>query len=84
MMESLMLVSALAAAGVAIVFLAGTGKSASWNSQLPTLGSALVVLGIVLGGDRFVGYSFIGAGVILSVASVLTNRRGSRIRGGAS
>jgi len=78
MMELLMLVVALATAGVVIVFLAGIRKSAPRNSQLLTLGSALVVLGIVLGEDRLVGYSFIGAGVILSIASVLTNRKGSR------
>ena len=83
-MESWTLVAALATAGVMIGFLVGRKKSASWNSQLLTIGSTLVVLGIVLGEDRLAGYSFIGAGVIVSIAGVLTNRKGSRIWGRTS
>jgi len=45
-------------------------------SQEPmTLGSSLVVLGIVFGTDRLIGYSFIGAGVLLSIISVIKSRR---------
>jgi hypothetical protein len=41
-----------------------------------TLGSMLVVLGIVFGnGDRLIGYSFIGAGVLLSIVSAFKLRR---------
>jgi len=84
MIEFLMLAAALATAGVVIVFLAGSRKSAPRNSQLLALGSALVALGIVLGEDRLVGYSFIGAGVILSIVSLLMNRKGSRVWGRTS
>jgi hypothetical protein len=46
------------------------------NSQeLVTLGSALVVLGIIFGEDRLIGYSFIGAGILLSVISLIKSRR---------
>jgi len=39
------------------------------------LGSTFVVLGIVLGTDRLVGYSFIGAGVLLSIIGAIKSRR---------
>ena len=45
------------------------------NQELMTLGSSLVVLGIVFGTDRLIGYSFIGAGVLLSIISVIKSRR---------
>jgi len=46
------------------------------SQELMTLGSTLVVLGIVFGnGDRLIGYSFIGAGVLLSIVSAFKLRR---------
>ncbi len=45
------------------------------RQELTTLGGALVVLGIILGEDRLIGYSFISAGILLSIISVLTSRR---------
>ena len=45
------------------------------NQELMTLGSSLVVLGIVFGTDRLIGYSLIGAGVLLSIISVIKSRR---------
>jgi vacuolar-type H+-ATPase subunit I/STV1 len=41
------------------------------------LGSTFVVLGIVLSTttDRLIGYSFIGAGVVLSIISAIKSRR---------
>ncbi|HLN45076.1 MAG: hypothetical protein ACM3WQ_05570 [Chloroflexota bacterium] len=46
------------------------------SQELITLGSTLVVLGIVFGnGDRLIGYSFIGAGVLLSIVSAFKLRR---------
>jgi hypothetical protein len=46
------------------------------RQELMTFGSTLVVLGIVFGnGDRLVGYSFIGAGVLLSIVSAFKLRR---------
>jgi hypothetical protein len=43
-----------------------------------TLGSALVVLGIIFGEDRLIGYPFIGAGVLLSIISAFKLRRKSK------
>jgi hypothetical protein len=46
------------------------------SQELVTLGSTLVVLGIIFGGeDRLIGYSFIGVGVLLSIISMIKSRR---------
>ncbi len=46
------------------------------SQELVTLGSTLVVLGIIFGAtDRLIGYSFIGAGVLLAIVSALKLRR---------
>jgi hypothetical protein len=45
------------------------------NSEFMILGSMLVLLGIVFGQDRLIGYSFIGAGVLLSIISSFKSRR---------
>ena len=43
------------------------------NQELVTFGSTLVVLGIIFGGeDLLIGYSFIGAGMLLSAISLIT------------
>jgi len=49
------------------------------SKEFMTLGSALVVLGIVFGNeDWLIGYSFIGAGVLLSIVSAFILRRKPR------
>jgi LPXTG-motif cell wall-anchored protein len=45
------------------------------SQELMTLGGTLVVLGIVFGEDRLIGYSFFGVGILLSVVGVFTARR---------
>ena len=45
------------------------------SQEFTTLGSTLVILGIVFGEDRLIGYSFIGVGILLSVISVIKSRR---------
>ena len=47
------------------------------SQGLAALGSTFVVLGIVLGTttDRLIGYSFIGAGVVLSIIGAIKSRR---------
>ena len=47
------------------------------SQGLVALGSTFVVLGIGVGAatDRFVGYPFIGAGVLLSVIGAIKSRR---------
>jgi hypothetical protein len=44
-------------------------------SNLLVLGMSLVVLGIIFGDDRLIGYSFIGVGVLLSVIDAIRNRK---------
>jgi vacuolar-type H+-ATPase subunit I/STV1 len=45
------------------------------SQGLVALGSTFVVLGIVFGTDRLIGYSFIGAGVLLSVIGAIKSRK---------
>jgi VIT1/CCC1 family predicted Fe2+/Mn2+ transporter len=58
------------------------GKKSEYKLQeknssqgLVALGSTFVVLGIVFGADRLIGYSFIGAGVLLSIIGAIKSRR---------
>ena len=50
-------------------------KNSSQGLMLMTLGSSLAVLGIVFGTARLIGYSFIGAGVLLSIIGAIKSRR---------
>jgi len=50
-------------------------REKAYSQELMTLGSSLVVLGIVFGADRLIGYSYVGAGVLLSIVSVIKSRR---------
>ena len=45
------------------------------SQELTTLASSLVVLGIVFSDEWLIGYSFIGAGVLLSIVSAFKLRR---------
>ena len=62
---------------LAVVFLFRKKRSDKENT-LVTLGAMFVVLGIVFGDDRLVGYSLIGLGVLLSTASVIGRRNETR------
>jgi hypothetical protein len=44
-------------------------------SNLLILGMSFVVLGIIFGDERIIGYSFIGVGVLLSVIDAVRNRK---------
>ncbi len=44
-------------------------------SALMTLGSSLVVLGIVFGTDRVISYSFFGAGILLSIINAIRAKK---------
>ena len=51
------------------------------SQELMTLGSTLVVLGIIFGNaDRLIGYSFIGVGVLLSIVSAIKFRKKTRLQ----
>ena len=38
-------------------------------------GILLIILGIVLGSDRLIGYAFLGAGVIIAIFDAVKNRQ---------
>jgi hypothetical protein len=44
-------------------------------SNLLVLGMSFVVLGIIFGDERLIGYSFIGVGVLISVIDGIRNRK---------
>ena len=44
-------------------------------SNLLILAMSLVVLGIIFGGERLIGYSFMGVGILLSVIDAVRNRK---------
>ena len=48
------------------------------SQEFMTLGSALVVFGIVFSQEQLLGYSFIGAGVLVSVIGGFKLRREMR------
>jgi len=58
---------------------AGSGVGASALDGLLALGPTLVVLGIIFGDDRLVGYSFIGAGVVVAVVAAVYRSRTPRL-----
>ena len=78
-MEELWLIIAIAVGiisiAIAIAFLERKKKQAFQDDALLTLGITLVVLGIIVGDDRLVGYSFIGVGVLLSIISAVRRLR---------
>lgn len=45
------------------------------SQKIISLGSTLVVLGIVFDQDRLIGYSLIGAGALLSIISAIKSRK---------
>jgi len=51
------------------------GKQLLNPSNLLILGMSFVVLGIIFGDERVIGYSFIGVGVLLSVIDAIRNRK---------
>ena len=53
------------------------GKQLLNPSNLLILGMSFVVLGIIFGDERLIGYSFIGVGVLLSVIDAIRNRKQS-------
>ena len=68
-------ISVVALVVIVVLLLAGRGKPYKKPSNLAILGMSLVVLGIIFGDSRIIGYSFIGIGVLLSVVDVIRNRK---------
>jgi hypothetical protein len=48
------------------------------SQEYMTLGSTLVILGIIFSEEQLIGYSFIGAGVLLSIVSAIISKRKPR------
>ena len=68
-------ISIIALVVIVVLLLIARGKQYYKPSNLAILGMSLVVLGIIFGDDRLIGYSFIGVGVLLSVMEAIRNRR---------
>ena len=68
-------VAVVALVAIVALLLIGRGKQYKKPSNLAILGMSIVVLGIIFGDSRTVGYSFIGVGVLISVVDVIRNRR---------
>ena len=51
------------------------------SKELITLAFTLVILGIIFAHDRLIGYSLIGAGVLLSIVSAIKSRRKLKMQG---
>jgi hypothetical protein len=68
-------ISALVVIMVLLLISRRKGKQLLNPSNLLILGMSFVVLGIIFGDERVIGYSFIGIGVLLSVIDAIRNRK---------
>jgi hypothetical protein len=68
-------ISIIALVAIVVLLLIARGRQYQQPSNLAILGMSLVVLGIIFGDSRLIGYSFIGVGVLLSVIDAIRNRR---------
>ena len=67
-------ISIIALIVIVALLLVGRARQYPRPSNLAILGMSLVVLGIIFGDERIIGYSFIGVGVLLSVFDAIRNR----------
>ena len=58
-----------------LLFVRERGRKYSKPSNLAALGMALVVLGIIFGDERWLSYSLMGVGVVLSVIDAIRSRQ---------
>ena len=68
-------ISIVALVVIVVLLLIARGRQYQQPSNLAILGMCLVVLGIIFGDSRLIGYSLIGVGVLLSVMEAIRNRR---------
>ena len=68
-------ISIIALVVIVVLLLIARGKQYKKPSNLAILGMSLVVLGIIFGDDRLIGYSLTGVGVLLSVIDAIRNRK---------
>jgi hypothetical protein len=64
---------ALAIIAVMVIFI-GKKKQQTRLSKLAALSFSLVIAGIIFGESRLVGYSLIGAGVLLAVVDIFRKK----------
>jgi len=60
---------------IVVLLLIARGRQYQQPSNLAILGMSLVVLGIIFGDNRLIGYPLIGVGIFLSVIEAIRNRR---------
>jgi len=68
-------ISIVALVVIVVLLLVARGRQYQQPSNLALVGMCLVVLGIIFGDDRRIGYPLIGVGVLLSVIDTIRNRR---------
>ena len=68
-------ISIIALVVIVLLLLIGREKQYHKPSNLAILGISFVVMGIIFGDDRVIGYSFIGVGVLLSVIDAIRNKK---------
>jgi len=68
-------ISIIALVVIVVLLLIARGRQYQQPSNLAILGMSLVVLGIIFGDNRLIGYPFIGVGIFLSVIDAIRNRR---------
>jgi len=68
-------ISIIALIVIVVLLLIARGKQYPKPSNLAILGMSLVVLGIIFGDDRLIGYSFIGVGILLSAIDAVRTRK---------
>ena len=68
-------ISIIALVVIVVLLLIARGRQYQQPSNLALVGMCLVVLGIIFGDDRRIGYPLIGVGILLSVIEAIRNRR---------
>jgi lysylphosphatidylglycerol synthetase-like protein (DUF2156 family) len=68
-------ISIIALVVIVVLLLIARGRQYQQPSNLAIVGLCFVVLGIIFGYDRRIGYPLIGVGVLLSVMETIRNRR---------
>ena len=58
-----------------LVFFMSKKKRQKQPSKLALVAFLLVISGIVFGDNRLIGYSLLGAGVLLAIIDIITNRK---------
>ena len=77
--QGYILISIIVLAIIAIVLALRRKKEQKPPSKLAMFAMSLVVLGIIFGDNRLIGYSFMGAGIILAIIDIIKNLRNTQL-----